>query len=195
MKAVKYWLIVVLSVGLFVDTIFAAGATWERQLLAGLRGVAVVVEQIDEKAKMYGLTRETLQADTELKLRQNEIKVYSKEEQLLQPALPKLYINVNVVVREEIEFAAASVNVAFKQIVSLQREPAMTYMATTWEASDILTCEKDDLKDVRETIKTLVDQFINDFRAANPLTTKPRKRGREPVGKKEWHQKNGENSL
>jgi len=181
MKARRYWLVVVLAIGLFSDNIFAAGATWERELLAGLEGVVVVVEQIDEKAKMNGLTRESLGADTELKLRQNEIKVYSEQEQLLQPALPKLYINVNVVVREEIDFAAANIRVAFKQIVSLQRDPTRVYLATTWEASDILTCEKADLKDVRENVKILVDQFINDFRAANPLTTRPRRRGRDPV--------------
>ncbi len=174
MKAKKYWLFVVSAIGIFAVTIYAAGAKWERVSLAGLQGVAVVVEQIDQKAKMYGLTSEALQADTVLKLRQNRIKVFSEQQRLQMPAIPYLYINVNVVVREDIKFTAANTRVAFKQVVLLKRDPTNTCVATTWEAGDISMGKTADLKDVREDVKALVDQFIKDYLAANPF---PKRQG------------------
>jgi predicted secreted protein len=176
MKEKKYWIFVVLFIGIFAAINYAAGAKWESRSLAGLQGIAVVVEQIDQEAKRYGLTGEALQADTELKLRQNGIKVFSEQERLQTPEMPQLYINVNVVVREEIEFSAANTHVAFKQVVLLKRDPTNACVATTWEAGGVSMGETADLKGVREDVKALVDQFINDYLAANPKQEKNAKK-------------------
>ena len=172
MKSKKYWIFVVLFIGIFAVITCAAGAEWEHRSLAGLQGIAVVVEQIDQKAKMSGLTGEALKADTEMKLRQNGIKVFSEQQRLQEPGMPYLYINVNVVLREEIDFSAANIHVAFKQFVLLKRDPTNACLAATWEAGDISTGKTADLIGLRENVKALIDQFINDYLAANP---KPQK--------------------
>ena len=187
MKSKKYWIFVVLFIGIFAVITCAAGAKWEHRSLAGLQGIAVVVEQIDQKAKMSGLTGEALKADTEMKLRQNGIKVFSEQQRLQEPGMPSLYINVNVVVREEIEFSAANIHVAFKQFVLLKRDPTNACLAATWEAGDILTGKPADLIGVRENVKALIDQFINDYLAANPKPQKLiiKKRSRQDRDEKE----------
>jgi len=178
MKAKRYWIFVVLAIGLFAVIGYGAEARWERRSLAGLQGVVVVVERIDQKAKWYGLTEEALQADTILKLRRNGIKVFSEQERLQMTGIPQLYINVNVAVREEIGFSAANIHVAFKQAVLLKRDPTKSFMATTWKADDISMGKTSDLKGVREDVKALVDQFINDYLAANPKQQKDTKKQR-----------------
>jgi hypothetical protein len=48
--------------------------------LAGLEGVTVVVEDVNPKVEKYGLTRQLLQTDTELRLRQHGIRIFTNEE-------------------------------------------------------------------------------------------------------------------
>jgi hypothetical protein len=51
-----------------------------KHILPGLEGVEVVVEDVNPKAEKYGLTRQLLQTDTELRLRQNGIRVLTDEQ-------------------------------------------------------------------------------------------------------------------
>jgi hypothetical protein len=51
-----------------------------KEVLAGLDGVRVVVEGVRPEAEKYGLTQQLLQTDTELRLRQNGIRVLTDEE-------------------------------------------------------------------------------------------------------------------
>ena len=140
--------------------------------------MVVLVDHIEQEARKYGLTREVLQAEVELKFRQNGIKVFSEEEQLQTPGMPFLYINVNVIIEEAKKFAAANIHVAFKQAVLLKRDTTKGCLATTWETGGISTCRPEELKDVREDVKSLIDQFINDYLAANPLSGRQRGRDR-----------------
>ena len=47
----------------------------QREILRGIHGIQVIVEQITPDAEKYGLTQQLLQTDTELRLRQNGIRV------------------------------------------------------------------------------------------------------------------------
>jgi len=52
----------------------------EKEIMAGLEGVSVLVENVHAEAEKCGLTRQLLQTDTELRLRQHGITVFTDEE-------------------------------------------------------------------------------------------------------------------
>jgi inhibitor of cysteine peptidase len=178
MEAKIYCIWAVLIMGLFPAISFSAEGRREYGSLAGLQGVVVVVEEVNQEAKRYGLTSEELQTETEQQLRENGVRVFSAQEHLQTPEMPLLYVNVNVVVRADSKFAAANVYVALKQAVFLKRDPTEDCMATTWDAEEISTYKADELKDVREDLKALVDEFINVYLAANPQTAGRKDRDR-----------------
>ena len=135
----------------------------ERDTLKGLHGVRVVVDLTPEVEK-YGLTKETFRTDTELRLRQYGIKVLSLEESVGS----WLYINVNAIVNERLDIAAVAVEVEFRQVVLLYRDLKTRTMGTTWSNGTSGLFHVTTLKKVRETVKDLVDEFINDYLAVNP---------------------------
>jgi hypothetical protein len=140
--------------------------------LKGLRGVTVAVELLHPEAEEYGLTRKAIQTDSELRLRQNGIRVIPLNEYSTFDAT--LYINVGTVLSDEfpntdLRIAAVSIKVEVKQSVMLFRDPKIWRNATTWENGHIVLCEVSKLRSfVRETVQDCVDEFINDYLAANP---------------------------
>jgi hypothetical protein len=136
----------------------------QRDTLKGLHGVQVLVEDLKPEAENYGLTREAIQTDIELRLRQYGIKVLSPEES----GRSCLYINVNAVVRDPLEIAAVAVEVQFRQEVLLCRDLKTRVNAPTWGKGSASVVGRGNLKDVREGVKDLVDEFINDYLAVNP---------------------------
>jgi hypothetical protein len=143
--------------------------TDSRDTLKGFHGVRVLVEGLKPEVEKYGLTKEAIQTDTELRLRQYGIKVLSPEES----GGSWLYINVNTVVQEGIPIAAIAVQVEFRQDVLLFRDLKTRVMATTWDKGVVIVGGASKLKDVRESVKDLVDAFINDYLAVNPKEQPP----------------------
>lgn len=149
-----------------------------KEVLQGLEGVSVLVEYILPEVEKYGLTRQALQTDTELQLRQYGIKVLTEEEMLSTPGMPCLYINVNVQIGEEILLAAAAINVELREKVLLLRKPKrICYSVSTWRKTGVRTVGLGRIKDLRGTVKDLVNEFINDYLAANPKDHSTKKNG------------------
>ena len=191
-----------------------------KEILRGLHDIQVVVEQINPEVGKYGLTQQILQTDTELRLRQNGIKIYTsslpEEEKALKKVqqaitdkiaqgwqqasnansdrdflkwvsvgirvselsypfllpkserLPILYINVNTVVFEESHRAAFSIQVQLGERAALYRDATLC-IAPIWEKTAVAGCSTIDLKEyVREGLRDYLDEFINDYLAANP---------------------------
>jgi len=178
MKARNYLIFTILLIWIFTANTYAAESLSARKSLAGIKAIAVIVEQINPKANMYGLSEQALRNDTALKLRSKEIAVFSKQQHPQTSAMPQLHINVNVVLREDIKFSAASIHLTLKQAVSLKRDPQTACLATTWETSDISMGQPADLKNVRKNVQTLVDRFLKDYLAANPQQKRNTKRHR-----------------
>ncbi len=150
---------------LSVKSVLADG----KDVLQGLEGVSVLVEYIEPEVEKYGLTRKDLQTDTELLLRQYGIKVLTFEERLSMPEMPLLYINVTAYIREEIPVAAVAILVELHEDVLLLREPTRTCVgACTWQGGYVVRVGVNGIKDLREDVKDLVNEFINDYLAANP---------------------------
>ena len=140
----------------------------QQQSLKGLPGVRVVVEEFRRAVEAAGFDSQTFQTDVELKLRMAGIKVAKDTD------LPELYLNVNALHRERNTHHAYSISLRLIQPVLLQSQlrsdPEQSsedaLFATTW-TTGLLGLGT--VADVRAALKDLVDEFVNDWLAVNPL--------------------------
>ena len=130
----------------------------KRDILRGLQGCPVVVERLRPEIEQDGLTKEQLQTDTELKLREAGIKVFSLKEAAQLKGCPYFYLNVHVL---KLQSGCYSYNISTELI-----EEAFPLWQTAWTQLELLgfSCR---LSDIRENAKDMVDEFINEYLAAN----------------------------
>ncbi|MHC4456609.1 MAG: hypothetical protein ACYS0I_05860 [Planctomycetota bacterium] len=152
-----------------VDSVEELNPQENLSYLAGLNGIYVQVESLKQDAKKFGLTEQALQTDVEARLRLNGIKILSQEQWSQTPGQPSLHIEVNVQLREQQQIAAMNLSVKCKQDVLLKRDPNIVCTGvTTWQRSDVTLTRVGFVKKVHENIGNYVDEFINDYFAANP---------------------------
>ena len=118
-------------------------------------------------AELLGIDKTVLTTAAELRLRRSGIKVAE------EAVGSFLYINVNLLPVLD-SYVAFNVTVEFKQFATL-RVNGKVIMVVTWSNSVTGGVGKDKLRDIREDINDKVDEFINDYLAANqdrPTTKK-----------------------
>jgi len=128
--------------------------------LKGLPGVAVMIGPLQPEAEKHGLTEEAIQTTAELRLRRHGIRV--------NPSRLVLHIIVNVIVDEEFGCTAVNVLVEFLRPAVLLFNPKIQTSAATWSKSILTLAPLDEITGVMIGVQTLVDEFINDYLAANP---------------------------
>jgi hypothetical protein len=135
--------------------------------LRGLRGLQVVVEALSTDVEQAGLHKTDIQTDVELKLRLAGIKVLTDEENLKQLGFPILHLNPNVALTKTSPgLAYYSLDCELHQYVKLTRDESITTEAATWEDGNMGATTN--LQHIRDSIKDLVDKFINDYLSVNP---------------------------
>lgn len=148
--------------------------------LKGLSGVRVVVEEFRRAAEDAGFDTMTFQTDVELKLRLAGIRVFAADAALL----PALYLNVNALHGKADERHGYGINLFLLQEARLQRpSPAdpgkqaseghldgPINSVATWYRGMVGVGQ---LAHVRSGVKDLVDEFVNDWLAANPRDATP----------------------
>ncbi|MGE0823746.1 MAG: hypothetical protein AB7G75_03350 [Candidatus Binatia bacterium] len=143
----------------------------KQESLRGLKGIGVVIEPLQPETEQDGLTQSLIRTDVELALRQAGIHVLSQEESVSEPGSPYLYINLNTV-KSEVLYAFTSylysLQVSFRQEVTLTRDPQIRVSAATWQSGVLGSISASNLQNLRKTIRDSLDQFINDYLAANP---------------------------
>jgi hypothetical protein len=174
MKKQFFITFLVLMSFLVVDECRVLGDELGKESLKGLTGVWVLIERFRDPniREEGGLTTSQLQTDVELKLRKAAISVLTKEERLATKDAPCLYVRVNPVTIPEIPFYAYSIEVELKQTVLLIRNPSIEVVGcSTWARGMAGYAGKAlFVKTIREVVGDMVDQFINDFLALNPIT-------------------------
>ena len=189
MKAKKYWVLVVVTICCVTVFVCVGNANSEKQKirkysttvskkrdsLVGLEDIKVLVELLNPAAKKYGLTRQALQTDTELQLRQNGIGVLSLFEDSPRPGNARLYVNICIAISKEMGVAAVNISVELHQTVLLKRDPTKAFHGvTTWEEGSVVLPTLNNLKNIRGDVKDHVEEFINDYLAANPKERTPK---------------------
>ena len=129
--------------------------------LRGLRGVGVLIEDLQPNAKKVGLTESQLKIDVEVELRKAGIPVLTDDKRWDTPGMPKLYVNINSVDRSGLvgasELYAYGIKVALQQMVDLRRNRSMTGTATTWETGTVGSVGKNNFKKVvGEAVRDLI---------------------------------------
>ena len=145
----------------------------QRESLKDLPSVTVVVEGFRSHVEDAGFDKQTLQTDVELKLRMAGINVTEADHG------PWLYVNVNALHRERNKANAFSISLELSQRVLLtsqvrsdpgkSSEEALALpkmLGITWSHGSVGFGGVDD---ARTAVKNLIDMFINDWLAVNPL--------------------------
>jgi hypothetical protein len=135
-----------------------------RPSLTGLRGVAVIIEDLTPEIERNGLTVSAIRTDVELKLRQAGIPIIGL---VNTPGNPFLHISVDVI-RSDRPTWPYVITVALHQMVFLTRDPSISVHLATWDVSSYGTIPKQNLRNLRDSVKDLVDEFINIYLAVNP---------------------------
>jgi len=129
-----------------------------RDALFGLQGCPVVVAPLGPEIEQNGLTGKQLQTDTEQRLRMAGIKVLSLKEATQVKGSPYFYLNVRV---DKLKSGCYCYSISTELI-----EEAFPLWETAWTQLELLglSCN---LSDIRHHAQDMVDEFINEYLAAN----------------------------
>jgi hypothetical protein len=165
-KGLAAVLVLVCFLGMGMRGAFAAER--DHLSLRGLKGVWVMVEP---KPEQDSSTKGQLQTDVELRLRNAGIRVLTREGSLKTKGSPLLYMNITTMPVSNLSLYVFSILVELYQDVRLERDPSIVVMgASTWSKHYLGAVGKNNLGQVRSRVDNLVDMFINDYLAVNPVT-------------------------
>lgn len=160
--------------GLAVPLILAAPAPAldtpnERVTLAGLTGVHVVVEEVTPDGEREGLTRASLQAEVEQRVRRAGLRPLTATEALAAAGRPTLQVRVVLLLaREAPQLYVYSVDLTLRQQIRLVRDRAVESFAVTWsENREVGAVPATRLAAVREAVRAKVDQFTQAWQIVN----------------------------
>jgi hypothetical protein len=140
---------------------FAEDKEMTRLTLRGIKGVYVVIESIEPEIENLGLTQAQIRADVEAKLREANITVAPD----FQRGLPAVYLYVQVLRPEKINRLFYSISLSLLQNVILERDPNVKTNTDTWLVRVLGMSSGTEA--IRSDVRSLLDQFIEDFRKAN----------------------------
>jgi hypothetical protein len=144
-----------------------AVAPYERESLAGLPGVVVVVETITPEVQAEGLTEEAIQAAVESILQSSGIRLFIESKKLKVSSNPWLYVQPNIGKGGPYYFYNVSLRL-IQEVASVHGRQH-TMPATTWEGNTAGIVNDNDLRDViLDAIERWTKIFANDFLTVNP---------------------------
>ncbi len=141
----KHYILIIYALMFFSVSIVSAQTYTpnDRDTLAGIRVMAVIVERLDFEIEAEGLTLNQIQTDVELRLRRAGIRVEKG------PLLPYLYINLNALKHKSLPMFAYSLGVDFNQNVILERDKTVSATASTWTKGSVGTVGEMNLQQIR----------------------------------------------
>jgi hypothetical protein len=140
---------------------FAADDTVSRSSLKGLKAIGLVVGKMPPEAEAEGLTREQVQKDVELRLKDAGMPV-AKE------AAGFLYVTLQTTRSPDASGYSYSVGVEFTQPVLLVRDTQILVLGTTWSLSATGTAGQGKLALARVDVVSLVAKFLSAYQSVNP---------------------------
>ena len=146
---------------------FAADDEASRASLKGLRGIYLVIQNLDPPEEQAGLTTADIRTDVELKLRLAGIPVLSEDQWLNTRGGAYLYVKVEVFARADSAWPYTS-TVSVTQHVTLDRTPTIATWGSTWSVDILGSVGSLKVRSIRDRLKDQVDQFINAYLAVNP---------------------------
>ena len=141
-----------------------------RSTLAGLQGVSVVVEELQPNvlkyAAKFGLSKAQVQQDAEKMLRDSGIPIVAGNDWLKMPGKPLLYININTHETEKYWYAY-DIKVELRQLATLDANPQLKTLATTWSMNITGQANIGTLNVIRKDAGVMVGRFVQAWKAGN----------------------------
>jgi hypothetical protein len=141
----------------------------EKESLRGVKGMYILVEDIDLDAQKEGLVRGDIQEEVEKHIRAAGIGILTLKEMFASNAEPYVYVTINAAKSGDGTYVY-NVSVVFRQMAILvgdeNRKPRGV---TTWESSAMGMIERRKMaREIRGAMNARLDAFINDYRSVNP---------------------------
>jgi len=156
-------LLVILALPLMLSSALAGDSEHNRKTLAGIDGVAVVVNDLNDALMRAGLTIRTLQTDVELRLRSVGIPIKTEKHGAW------LVLNMSGFSSEtkEADFIGYTSNASLEvhQWVRLMRNPSIETFVPTWFVNVVSNWNA--TAEIRELIRDRVDEFANAYLSVN----------------------------
>jgi hypothetical protein len=96
------------------------------------------------------------------------IRVLTLEETLKAPGKPYIYVNVDALRNASFPFYAYNIRVELFQELESVARPGVMISGITWQNTRVGSVGASNLRQVRDDLKDDMDQFVNDWRTANP---------------------------
>jgi len=152
---------------------FAIDSEHSRLTLKGLKGVHVIVEDLQPNVLKYEkyirknrLDRDVLKADVEAALKNAGVRVLTWQEMLRTKGQPVLYLNVNTHESEKYWYAYDA-RVELRQVVSLEINPKMKTMVSTWSLNATGVANIGNLNVIKNDAMMLVGKFVTAYKMVN----------------------------
>jgi len=148
-----------------------AAFQWGQQsALQGLGGVVPLIGSLASQIEDTGLTGTILQKSCEEQLRIGGVPILTREQWLMTPGMPILYIQVSLHTPQKVDLFSLYINVQLFEQVILERNPQTKEPGLIWAASPFVgTTNARHLKrGIEREIKSQLEEFIKAYRAANP---------------------------
>lgn len=173
MKSIK-WVVLIIVTLLFsvLPCVNAGYVANDKEVLRGIKSMGVVIEELPRKAKKLGITRDNIRTDVESKLRLAGINVVAPDELHTNPEIP--FLLVTIILGHSKPTFIYAVLVGLNEKVHLKRDPKIISYAMPWwriikqEHIGEIGIERE----ILDTLKYLIDEFIKDHQAVNPKKSK-----------------------
>lgn len=142
--------------------------TGQEKALVGLKGIYIstsVESPNTKEIELLRLTKDQIQKDVELRLRKSRINILTDKEWLTTLGAPSLIVNLSAFIYLD-NLCVYSVRVQLLEAVTLARGGPAN--GSVWESDYLGIVGTKNIRKVRDDVGDKVDQFINDYRAANP---------------------------
>ena len=170
---VRYCMSVVIGM-LLIPTGIAQSESSENlplPILQGLKGVYVLVENVEEDLSADGVQRLQIQSYAEIRLMEAGIRVLEHEQAFDRPGIPFLYINIGSF-RFDQESYAICIDVSLReQVQLLRKEKSPAVVATTWRKGARVGVLPAKLvaRGIRQTVDEAIQEFIQDLKESRQI--------------------------
>ena len=171
MKQKLFLILAVVSFFVFsVGPARAEDSDASRATLAGLQGVAVVVEDLQPSVMKYaaksGLSKAQIQQDAEKLLRDGGIRIVAGNDWLQTPGKPVLYICINTHETEKYWYAY-DIKLELRQLATLDANPQTKTLAVTWSLNMTGQANIGTLNVIRQDTGVMVGRFVQAWKAGS----------------------------
>ena len=166
MVKVRFFLLAALLLCL-VSNVVGADDESARESLKALKGVYIVVDDLDPSVEKAGLTKSDIQHQVEQELRLAEIPILTREQWVTAPGGPYLHVNAFLVSNDDSVWPFF-VEVSSMQRVVLERSSVNIFFAPTWSVATVGSVGSNKLGQIKDIVKDYVGQFAKAYRSANP---------------------------